>query len=100
MNRLCNVCAFRGARDRSGSGESHEVEASGGAILTSVIRRATRRFTRAEYGRLVEEKILRPGERVELLNGEIVAVTPQGARHAHVVYLLARALERAIGETV
>src|SRR5438046_1078224 len=56
-----------------------------------------RRFTREEYERMAAQGIFRADERVELLDGEIVIVTPQGSRHAMVVHLLAKALEGAIG---
>ena len=37
-----------------------------------------RRWTRHEYERMAESGILAPDERVELLDGEIIRVTPQG----------------------
>src|SRR5581483_4899655 len=39
-----------------------------------------------------------PDERVELVDGEIVVMSPQGTRHMAVVRLIARALEKAFGE--
>jgi len=44
-----------------------------------------RRFTVDEYERMGEVGILDPDERVELLDGEIVAMSPIGPRHANVV---------------
>lgn len=44
-----------------------------------------RRFTVEEYERMGEVGILDPGERVELLDGEIVAMSPIGPMHAGVV---------------
>jgi Uma2 family endonuclease len=57
-----------------------------------------RRFTRTEYERMAAQGILRPDERVELLDGEIVVVSPQGSRHATVLRLVAKALEKAFGK--
>ncbi|MBI3392732.1 MAG: Uma2 family endonuclease [Nitrospirae bacterium] len=42
----------------------------------------TRRFSRKEYDRMVEAGIFGPGERLELVEGEIVRMTPQGSVHA------------------
>ncbi|HEV8584444.1 MAG TPA: Uma2 family endonuclease [Methylomirabilota bacterium] len=56
----------------------------------------TRRFTRVEYDRLVEQGFF-GDERLELLDGLLVFKEPQGSRHAAVVGLVRVALERAFG---
>jgi Uma2 family endonuclease len=44
-----------------------------------------RRFTVAEYYRLLEADILHEDERVELIEGEIVAMSPMKPRHANTI---------------
>jgi len=51
---------------------------------------AVRRFTVEEYHRMAEVGILKPGDRSELLRGEIVPLTPVGPRHASCVKRLIR----------
>ena len=41
----------------------------------------TRRFSRAEYDRLIELGVFQPGEPIELIRGEIVEMSPIGRRH-------------------
>ena len=45
-------------------------------------RRQARKFTVAEYYRMVDAGILQPRERVELIEGEILTMPPIGPRHA------------------
>ena len=54
-------------------------------------------MTRARYDRLVDVGIFGPEDRVELLDGLLIAREPQGERHATVVALVRAALERAFG---
>jgi len=53
-----------------------------------------RRFSVAEYLRMAEAGILRPDERVELIDGQIVAMSPQGPVHSALVPRIARHLDR------
>lgn len=57
----------------------------------------TRRWTREEYERLVETGIFHPEERVELLDGELVVMTPQKSIHATAIRLVEDALRIAFG---
>ena len=57
----------------------------------------TRRWTRAEYDRLIEVGILQPGDPVELLGGELMVAEPQGSRHYTSVGLVEDALRAAFG---
>lgn len=58
---------------------------------------AARRFSRAEYYRMAEVGILRPNERVELIEGEIIPMAPQGPEHAIVGDHLQELFARAFG---
>ncbi len=57
-----------------------------------------RLFTVAEYHRMAEAGILQEDDRVELIEGEIVAMNPIGSRHAAAVDRLTRLLTQAAGE--
>jgi len=56
------------------------------------------RLTIAEYHRLGEVGILRNNDRVELLEGQIVDMSPIGPRHAIMVDALVHSLAAAVGE--
>ena len=57
----------------------------------------TRRFTRAEYERLIDLGVFRPGEEIELIGGELMVAEPQGAPHYTAIRKTAKALEAAFG---
>lgn len=57
----------------------------------------TRRFSRAEYERLIELGVFQPGDPIELLGGEVMVAEPQGAAHYTAIMKTARALEAAFG---
>src|SRR5262249_17416938 len=50
-----------------------------------------------EYGRLIEEQVFRPDERLELLGGELVVREPHGDLHTLAVELVNEALTAAFG---
>ncbi len=58
------------------------------------------RYTATRYFALVEEGLLAPDERVELLDGIIVAMPPQAPPHATGVRRVDRALRLALGADV
>lgn len=56
-----------------------------------------RRWTREEYERLVEVGVLGEDDHVQLIEGEIVEMTPQNAPHMVAVHLVADALRSTFG---
>ena len=54
-----------------------------------------RRWTRVEYDRLIEVGIFRPGDKVELLGGQLCVSEPQNSPHATAISLVAEALRQA-----
>src|SRR5436190_16797854 len=57
----------------------------------------TRRWTRAEYDRLVEIGVFPPGDPVELLGGDLVVSEPQTSAHYTAIGLVDSALRAALG---
>ena len=55
------------------------------------------RITRLRYDRMVDAGIFDPEDRIELLDGLLVAREPQGGLHAMAIGLVRAALERAFG---
>jgi Uma2 family endonuclease len=62
------------------------------------VERARRRFTIEEYARMVQTGILTRDERVELIDGEIVEMSPIGNPHAAFVANLTHLLVHAVGD--
>ena len=62
------------------------------------VERARRLFTVEEYERMVETGILTEDDRVELIEGEIVEMSPIGDRHAAFVANLNHLLVHAVGD--
>ena len=61
------------------------------------LARARRRFTTAEYHRMAEAGVLTEDDRVELLDGEIVAMSPIGSRHSGTVNRLNMLFAQRLG---
>ena len=68
--------------------------------MSAVLEMPRHRFSRAQYERMVEVGIFGQGDRLELLEGEIIDMAPQKSRHATAVTLLADALRGAFGASV
>jgi len=62
------------------------------------IERERRRFTIEEYARMVETGILTQDDRVELIEGEIVEMSPIGNRHAAFLENLTHLVVHAVGD--
>ena len=62
--------------------------------MVAVTERVRRKIRRAEYDRMVEVGLFQH-ERLELIRGELVAMSPIGVKHATVVTELDRRLHRA-----
>jgi len=57
----------------------------------------TRLWSREEYERLIAEGMFHPEERLELIEGEILQMSPQGSAHATAVTLVEQALRKVFG---
>jgi Uma2 family endonuclease len=57
----------------------------------------TRHWTRAEYDRLIEIGVFRPGDPIELLGGQLIVAEPQSEAHYTAVGLVEDALRVAFG---
>jgi Uma2 family endonuclease len=57
----------------------------------------TRRWTRREYGRMIETGILHEDDPIELIEGRLVVAEPQNTPHASAIELAAEALRIAFG---
>jgi len=56
-----------------------------------------RRWTRAEYDRLIEIGVFQPRDRIELLGGELIVAEPQSEPHYTAIGLAEDALRAALG---
>lgn len=65
--------------------------------MVTQVERARRLFTVEEYDRMAEARIFGPDDRVELVEGEIVEMSPIGDPHAASVTSLTRLLVLALG---
>lgn len=59
----------------------------------------TRKWSREEYQRMIEVGLLHENERVELIKGDIIALTPVDPLHSNAVTLITMLLTGALGAT-
>lgn len=57
----------------------------------------TKRWARMEYERLIDLAVFQPGDRVELVGGQLIVREPQGSPHSVAVRLAEDALRSAFG---
>lgn len=67
-------------------------------LSTLAAREPARRISVAEYHRMIDAGILDEDEHVELLEGVIVSVSPQGRPHARAIQWLNRHLVKSLGD--
>jgi Uma2 family endonuclease len=60
----------------------------------------TRKFTVEEYEKMATEGIIKPDEKVELIRGEIIKMSPMGTRHAAGIARLTQLLYRKFGDLI
>ena len=57
----------------------------------------TKRWTRVQYDRLIECGVFQPGDRIELIGGELIVREPQRTPHSTAIELALDALRAAFG---
>ncbi len=67
-------------------------------LSSSALNLPVRRFTVAEYYAMAEAGILTEDDRVELIDGVIVEMSPAGSRHVGCVNLYTRWLSQLVGD--
>lgn len=70
------------------------------SALVSMTEITTKRFTLAEYHRLIELGFLTEDDRVELIRGELVQMAAKGTPHSVCNTKLVRELDRLVGDRV
>jgi Uma2 family endonuclease len=70
------------------------------ATLPADVPECLRRIRVEEYHRMIEAGILGEDEKVQLIDGMLVAMTPQGRAHAFVIQELNRILVRHLGDDI
>ena len=67
------------------------------SVVSATSQPETRKWDRRSYAKLVDAGVFQPGERVELIEGEILQMSPEKSRHAAVIDLVNETLRAAFG---
>ncbi len=67
--------------------------------MTLLVNRSPRLFTVDEFYRMVESGVLQEGERVELLEGELVPMSPHDPKHSEAISWCNNLFSKHFGET-
>ena len=65
--------------------------------MPDVASEPTYRWSRDAYDRAVEAGVFGPDDRIELIDGQLLAMTPQGSRHAAIVNRAGEVLREVFG---
>ncbi|NCR12543.1 MAG: Uma2 family endonuclease [Microcystis aeruginosa SX13-11] len=60
----------------------------------------TRKFTVEEYEKMATQGIIKPDEKVELIRGEIIKMSPMGTRHAAGIARLTQLFYQKFGDLI
>ncbi|WP_043996278.1 Uma2 family endonuclease, partial [Microcystis aeruginosa] len=60
----------------------------------------TRKFTVEEYEKMATQGIIKPDEKVELIRGEIIKMSPMGTRHAAGIDRLIQLFYQKLGQKI
>ena len=68
-------------------------------LVSDATTRTTRRWSRGAYDRAVAAGVFGPDDRIELVEGQLLAMTAQGSRHAAIVDCAGDILREVFGES-
>ena len=66
--------------------------------MSNATTRTTRHWSRDAYDRAVDAGVFGPGDRIELIDGQLLEMTAQGSRHAAIVDCAGEVLRGVFGD--